>query len=106
MGGEGDGLRVEGDLLAPAHVALHDGLRAIVEDLVGDPAEVGEGADVAPPEAGQVAARHEAAERVTAVAQRHVEAVDVDRARLGLEDALVAPVHLGLGPGEHFEASV
>jgi hypothetical protein len=35
-----------------------------------------------------------------------VEAVDVEGALLGLDEPLVAPVHLGLGTGEDLEAPV
>lgn len=64
MGGEGDGLGVEGDVLPPADVATDHRLGAVVEDLGGNPAEVGERLRVAGPERGQVLGVRVAAERV------------------------------------------
>lgn len=81
-------------------------LGAVVDDGGGHAPEVVERPAVAVPEAGQVLGGDEAGEGVPAEGQRHVEAPDVHRALGGVDKALVAPVDLGLGPGEHLEAAV
>ncbi len=106
VGGEGQRLGVQGHLHVAAHVALDDGLGAVVEDGRGHATEVGKGRQVTGPERDEVLARDVAAERVTAVGESHGEAVDVEGAVLGVDHPLVAPVHLGLGPGQHREAPV
>jgi hypothetical protein len=74
--------------------------------LAGNAAEVGERAAVAVEERAQVLAGREAAERVTRVGQRHVERVDLRHALLEQDLAFVAPVDLGLRPGEDLEPPV
>ncbi len=106
MGGEGDGLAVEGNLVVPPHVLAHHRLGPVIDDGGGHASEVIERPAMAVPERHQVLAGDEAAEGVAAVRQRHVEAPDVHGAVGAVEEALVAPVHLGLGSGEDLEAAV
>ena len=87
-------------------MTLHDGLGSVVKDDRGHATEVTKGRHVARPERDEVLARHEAAERVTAVAERHVKAVDVDRPRGRVDHPLVAPVDLSLRTGQDLEAAV
>ena len=90
MAGEGHRLGVRRGVLAPPQVPADHGLGSVVDDLGRHPAELGEGPPVAVVEGGQILAGDEAAERVTAVGQRHVEAGDAQLARRGGDRALVA----------------
>lgn len=92
--------------ISPADVTADDGLGAVVEDGGRHAAEVGKGADMTTPEGGEVLARHEAGERVARVGEGHVEAVDVLGAGQGLDHPFIAPIHLGLGSGQHLETAV
>src|SRR5215218_2091215 len=73
---------------------------------LGTPPKMGEGATVAGPEGAHVHAGGEAAERVPRVRQRHVERVDPADPDVGEDSALLAPVDLGLRPGDHLEPAV
>jgi hypothetical protein len=106
VGGKGHGLGVQRHLLVAAHVFAHHRLGAVIDDRRRHPAEVVEGPAVAVPEGDQVLAGDEAGEGVPAEGQRHVEAPHVQRALRPVDEALVAPVHLGLGPGKDLEAAV
>ncbi len=106
VGGEGDGLGVQRHLGVAPHVLAHHRLGPVIDDGGRHPTEVVEGPTVAVPEGDQILGGDKAGERVPAEAQGHVEAPDVHRTVGRVEDALVAPVHLGLGPGQHLEAPV
>ena len=47
-----------------------------------------------------------AAERIPRVGQRHVERVDLHHALLEQDLTIVAPVDLGLRPGDHLEPAM
>jgi hypothetical protein len=106
VAGERDRLGVQRGGLPTADVAVHDRLGPVVDGHRGHPAEVGERQPVAVPERAQVLGGGEAAERVTRIGQRHVEARHPQRPGRGHQLALVAPVDLGLGAGQHLEAAV
>ena len=88
------------------HVLAHHRLGPVIDDGRRHPGEVVEGPTVAVPEGDQVLGGDKAGEGVPAESQRHVEAPDVHPPVGRVDDTLVAPVHLGLGPGQHLEAPV
>ena len=104
--GEADRLRMQRHRLTRGDVPAHDGLGAVVDDRHRHPAEVRERSPVAVEEGLQILARGEAAERITGVRQGHVEGVDLPDAHMREDLALVTPVHLSLGAGDHLEPAV
>ena len=106
VAGEGQRLGMQRGGLAAAHMAADDRLGSVIDDRGRHPAEVGERPPVTVPEAAQVLGGDIAAERVPRIRQGHVEAVGVQRPGRGLELTLVAPVDLGLGPGQDLKAPV
>jgi hypothetical protein len=97
---------VQRHVLVAAHVLADHRLGPVVHDRGGDALKVVEGATVAVPERHEILGGDEAAERVPAVGQRHVEAPHVGGPVLRLDEALVPPVDLRLGAREHLEAPV
>ena len=92
MGGEGDRPGVKRRPLAAADMAADDGLRAVVQDAPGHPAEELERQDVAGSERGEILGGGVATERVTGVGKDHVEAVDVKLSFGCVDRSLVSPV--------------
>jgi hypothetical protein len=92
--------------LATADVATHHRLGPVIHDHPRHAAEVGERPPVAVPERAQILGGGVAAERVTRIGQRQVEARHPQRPGRGLDLALVAPVDLGLGASQDLEAAV
>jgi hypothetical protein len=106
MLGERRGLGMDRDRPARGDVAADHGLGAVIDDRAGHSAEVGEGTAVAIPERGHVHRGGEAGERVTRVGQRHVERIHTGDPDMGQHRALIAPVDLPLGAGDHLESAV
>jgi hypothetical protein len=106
VAGERDRLGVQRGGLPAAHVAAHHRLGPVIHDHRWHPAEVGERPPVAVPERAQVLGGGEAAVRIAGIRQGHVKTRHRQRPGRGLDLAFVAPVGLGLGPGEDLEAAV
>ena len=83
-----------------------DGLGAVVDDRTRYAAEVGERPPVAIPKRGQIHAGGETAERVSGMAEHHVEGVHGRDADMGQQVALIAPIDLSLRTRHHLEAAV
>ena len=104
MLGERGGLRVQRDSFTGGDVPLDDCLGPVVDDGARDAPEVRERPPVAVPERRQVHSRGEAAEPIAGVRQRHVERVDLHSEREQV--TFLAPVDLGLRPGDDLEPAV
>src|SRR6476619_5046055 len=87
-------------------MTLEDRLGAVVDDAARDTAEVGQRPAVAVEERAQILAGREAAERIPRIRQRHMERVDLHDPLLEQDGAFVAPVDLGLRPGDDLEPTM
>lgn len=106
VSGESDRFGMQRHRLAGSDMPPDDGLGAVVDDRHRHPAEVRERPPVAVEEGLQILARGEAAERITGVRKGHVEGIDLPDAHMREGLALVAPVDLRLGAGDHLEPAV
>lgn len=88
-----------------ADMGAHDRLGAVVEDLLRDSAEVGEGGSVAGPEGDQILGADQPDEGIATVTQHHVEAVERQlQPRGGAGRLLMGAVDLGLMAGRRLKA--
>ena len=108
--GRGERLGMQAPLALKAlgsDVGAHHGLRAVIEQLGRDAAEVGKGGAVTGPEGHEVKRAHETAEGVARVAEHHVEAVEGQlEPRARPDRLLVGPVDLGLVAGRGLKAAL
>ncbi len=106
--GRGQSLRVEDLLREPqsaTHVVLHDGFRAVVEDLLWHSPEMPERVAVAAPEGCEVHRADSLAKGVPRVPEDHMEAIERKGQPAAVYDRLfVRPVHLRLYSRRRLEA--